>query len=170
MTLALVDYGAGNLRSVANALQYLDCSFELCDSATALKAATRIVLPGVGHFGAAMQELTRRGLAKALAERVRAGVPLLGICLGLQLLFESSEEAPGVSGLEVLAGCVRRLRTKVVPHMGWNHLRFQREHDLTRGLPADNSTAPQTSTPVRLLSLIPLGFVLAFSTETLGAL
>jgi imidazole glycerol phosphate synthase glutamine amidotransferase subunit len=135
MTLALVDYGAGNLRSVSNALRYLECPFERCDSSSALKAATKVILPGVGHFGAAMQELTRRGLVEPLVERVRAGTPLLGICLGLQLLFESSEEAPGVPGLGLLAGSVGRLRTKIVPHMGWNRLRPQREHDLTRDLP-----------------------------------
>jgi imidazole glycerol phosphate synthase glutamine amidotransferase subunit len=135
MSLALIDYGAGNLRSVANALRYLDCSFDLCDSGPTLKGATRIILPGVGHFGAAMQELNRRGLVGPLVERVRAGVPLLGICLGLQLLFESSEEAPGVPGLGLLAGGVRRMQTKVVPHMGWNRLVFQRAHAITRGLP-----------------------------------
>jgi imidazole glycerol phosphate synthase glutamine amidotransferase subunit len=135
MTLAVVDYGAGNLRSVANALKYLGCSHEVCDGPAGLESAERIILPGVGHFGAAMNELVRRGLADAVVRRARAGVPLLGICLGLQLLFEASEEAPGVAGLGLLEGTVRRLRTRIVPHMGWNRLEFRRENPLTRDLP-----------------------------------
>jgi len=135
MTLAVVDYGAGNLRSVANALKYLGCSHDVCDGPTALDSADRIILPGVGHFGAAMNELARRGLAEAIVRRAKAGVPLLGICLGLQLLFEASEEAPGVAGLGLLEGTVRRLQTRIVPHMGWNRLEFRRENLLTRDLP-----------------------------------
>lgn len=135
MKLAIVDYGAGNLRSVANALKYLDCAFKVCDKPTSLSMADRIILPGVGHFGAAMQELAKRNLADALVRRVRDGVGLLGICLGLQLLFDASEEAPGVAGLGLLTGTVRRLRTNIVPHMGWNRLTVQRDNPLIRGLP-----------------------------------
>ena len=135
MKLAVVDYGAGNLRSVANALKYLDCRFEVCGGPAALHTADRIILPGVGHFGAAMQELAKRDLVQVLTEQARGGVPLLGICLGLQLLFDTSEEAPGVAGLGLLKGAVRRLQTRVVPHMGWNRLTFQRENFLARGLP-----------------------------------
>jgi imidazole glycerol phosphate synthase glutamine amidotransferase subunit len=135
MTLTVIDYGAGNLRSVANALKYLGCSFEVCDEPSALERSDRIVLPGVGHFGAAMNELARRRLIGSLIERVRAGAALLGICLGLQLLFESSDEAPGVAGLALLRGTVRRLQTRVVPHIGWNRLELRRANPLTAGLP-----------------------------------
>lgn len=135
MTLTIIDYGAGNLRSVANALKYIGCLFTVSDEPSALDGSDRIVLPGVGHFGAAMNELTRRGLIGPLMERVRAGAALLGICLGLQLLFESSEEAPGVAGLGLLQGTVRRLRTRVVPHIGWNRLELRRASALTAGLP-----------------------------------
>jgi glutamine amidotransferase/cyclase len=135
MTLTVIDYGAGNLRSVANALKYIGCSFEVCDKPSALEQSDRIVLPGVGHFGAAMNELARRGLTDPLIRRVRAGAALLGICLGLQLLFESSDEAPGVAGLGLLRGTVRRLRTRVVPHIGWNRLDLRRASPLTAGLP-----------------------------------
>lgn len=123
MKIALIDYGAGNLRSVANALNAIGVTPQLAEAPAELAGATHLVLPGVGSFGDCMGQLTARGLAEPIREWVAAGKPFLGICLGYQLLFESSEESPGVAGLGLVAGTVRRFETKPglkIPHMGWN--------------------------------------------------
>ena len=123
MKVALIDYGAGNLRSVANALRELGVQPVIAASPDALTDATHLVLPGVGSFGDCMAELERRGLLGAIREWVAAGKPYLGICLGYQILFDSSEETPGVSGLGIVAGTVRRFQQTPglkIPHMGWN--------------------------------------------------
>lgn len=123
MKIALIDYGAGNLRSVANALNAIGVTPQLAEAPAELAGATHLVLPGVGSFGDCMTQLTARGLAEPIREWVAAGKPFLGICLGYQLLFESSEESPGVAGLGLVAGTVRRFETKPglkIPHMGWN--------------------------------------------------
>lgn len=132
----IVDYGAGNLRSVQKAFQHMGVPAIVVSDPSRLKAAPAIVLPGVGAFGAAALELRKRGLAEPLLLRIEAGVPFLGVCLGLQLLFESSEEDPGVAGLGVLAGDVRSLPTTVkVPHIGWNQVELYRYSDLFEGIP-----------------------------------
>jgi glutamine amidotransferase len=121
--IALIDYGAGNLRSVANALNAIGVTPQLAEAPAELAGATHLVLPGVGSFGDCMGQLTARRLAEPIREWVTAGKPFLGICLGYQLLFESSEESPGVAGLGLVAGTVRRFETKPglkIPHMGWN--------------------------------------------------
>ena len=123
MKIALIDYGAGNLRSVANALNAIGVTPQLAEAPAALAGATHLVLPGVGSFGDCMGQLTARGLAEPIREWVAAGKPFLGICLGYQLLFESSEESPGVAGLGLVRGSVRRFEAKPglkIPHMGWN--------------------------------------------------
>ena len=123
MKIALIDYGAGNLRSVANALNAIGVTPQLAEAPAALAGATHLVLPGVGSFGDCMRQLTARGLAEPIREWVAAGKPFLGICLGYQLLFESSEESPGVAGLGLVRGSVRRFEAKPglkIPHMGWN--------------------------------------------------
>ncbi len=123
MKIALIDYGAGNLRSVANALNAIGVTPQLAEAPAELAGATHLVLPGVGSFGDCMGQLTARRLAEPIREWVTAGKPFLGICLGYQLLFESSEESPGVAGLGLVAGTVRRFETKPglkIPHMGWN--------------------------------------------------
>ncbi|MDQ7820911.1 MAG: imidazole glycerol phosphate synthase subunit HisH [Armatimonadota bacterium] len=131
---ALVDYGAGNLRSLGRALEAAGAQVAVL-SAPAGGAWDVVVLPGVGHFGAAVERLRQADLWDWVLDRSRAGVPLLGVCLGMQLLFEASEESPGVRGLGLLEGAVRRLPGTVkVPHMGWNVLRPARSGDLLRGL------------------------------------
>jgi imidazole glycerol phosphate synthase glutamine amidotransferase subunit len=121
--ITILDYGAGNLRSVQNTLAELNCDYTLVRDTAGLRAATKILLPGVGHFGQMMRALDALQVREALLERIRAGVPFFGICLGMQALFESSEEAPEVRGLALYPGIVRRFAAEArVPHMGWNQL------------------------------------------------
>jgi len=121
--ITILDYGAGNLRSVQNTLAELQCDYALARTPDALRSSTKILLPGVGHFGQMMRALDALGVRGALLERLRAGVPFFGICLGMQALFERSEEAPEVEGLAVYPGMVRRFPQDArVPHMGWNEL------------------------------------------------
>ena len=122
--ITIVDYGMGNLRSVAKALEHLGASATLTSDPGEIARAEKLVLPGVGAFGAAMTELKRRQLVEPIRKAIGSGTPYLGICLGLQLLFESSEEAPGVAGLGLLAGTVKKFRdpSLKVPHMGWNQI------------------------------------------------
>lgn len=135
--IAIFDYGAGNLRSVQNTLGALGWEYTLVRDGDGLRAASKIILPGVGHFGQMMRALDALGVRAALLERIGAGVPFLGICLGLQALFESSEEAPEVRGLGVYPGSVRRFPADArVPHMGWNELEVRRESKLVRNLAA----------------------------------
>jgi imidazole glycerol phosphate synthase glutamine amidotransferase subunit len=121
--IAILDYGAGNLRSVQNTLAELNCEYTLVNHPAGLHAASKIILPGVGHFGQMMRALDALGVRQALLDRIHAGVPFFGICLGMQALFESSEEAPDVHGLGLYSGTVRRFPAGArVPHMGWNQL------------------------------------------------
>jgi imidazole glycerol phosphate synthase glutamine amidotransferase subunit len=121
--IAIFDYGAGNLRSVENTLAEIGCDYKLVRDAEGLRAASKIILPGVGHFGQMMRALDALDVRGALLERLRAGVPFFGICLGMQALFERSEEAPEVRGLGLFPGEVRRFPVDArVPHMGWNQL------------------------------------------------
>jgi imidazole glycerol-phosphate synthase subunit HisH len=132
---AIFDYGAGNLRSVQNTLSELGFPFELIRDQEGLQKAKKIILPGVGHFGQMMRALDRLEVRSELLERIAAGVPFLGICLGLQALFDSSEEAPEVRGLGLYPGVVRRFPANArVPHMGWNELELRRESKLVRHL------------------------------------
>ena len=121
--IAVLDYGAGNLRSVENALEELGCRYTLVRDAEGLRAAEKILLPGVGHFGQMMRSLDALAVRETLRERIAAGVPFLGICLGMQALFEGSDEAPEGRGLGIFAGRVVRFPAGArVPHMGWNRL------------------------------------------------
>jgi imidazole glycerol phosphate synthase glutamine amidotransferase subunit len=134
--ITLIDYGAGNLPSVERALRRLGAETERVTTAEPLGRAAAIVLPGVGHYAAVVRALDEQGLRGAVGERIAAGVPFLGICLGLQALFESSEEAPGLAGLGILRGKVEALPRHVkLPHMGWNQVRPLRETRLFRGIP-----------------------------------
>ncbi len=132
--IAIIDYGAGNLRSVCNALDEVGAAYRVLAEPAVLGDANRIILPGVGHFGQMMRALEARGFRLPLLDRMRMGVPFLGICLGLQALFESSEEAPGERGLGIFPGCIRRFREGRVPQMGWNSLEAVRESRLLDGL------------------------------------
>jgi imidazole glycerol-phosphate synthase subunit HisH len=135
--ITILDYGAGNLRSVQNTLSALGREYTLVRDAGGLARASRIVLPGVGHFGQMMRALDALEVRSALVERIAAGVPFLGICLGLQALFEASEEAPEVRGLGLYPGIVRRFPAHArVPHMGWNELELRCESKLVRNLGA----------------------------------
>lgn len=138
--IAILDYGAGNLRSVANALRALAVPHEVVQNAPGLLRADKIILPGVGHFGHMMRALDAMQIRDALLERIRSGVPFLGICLGLQALFQWSEEAPEASGLGLFPGGIRRFEGAMrVPHMGWNELEPRADmpgSTLLEGLPS----------------------------------
>ncbi len=122
--IAIVDYGAGNVRSVQKAFAAVGAATRLTADPAEIRAARRVVFPGQGHFGQSMARLRRDGLDRVLAEAVASGRPFLGICLGLQLLFDGSEEAPGVAGLGLLPGrCVRFAAPRNVPQIGWNSVR-----------------------------------------------
>jgi imidazole glycerol-phosphate synthase subunit HisH len=121
--IAIFDYGAGNLRSVANTLDELGAAYTIVRDREGLARGDKLILPGVGHFGQMMRALDSLEVRETLLERIRAGVPYLGICLGLQALFERSEEAPEVRGLGLYEGAVRRFPSGArVPHMGWNEV------------------------------------------------
>jgi imidazole glycerol phosphate synthase glutamine amidotransferase subunit len=138
MKVTLLDYGAGNLPSVERAFERLGVATERSTTPESIYHASAIVLPGVGHVAALIRALDTLGLRAPLCEAVRRGVPFLGICLGLQVLFASSEEAPELSGLNLFDGSVRALPSTVkLPHMGWNQVRRERESRLLRGLTDD---------------------------------
>jgi glutamine amidotransferase len=129
--IAIADYGMGNRRSVEKALAHVGAESVITQD---VSDASAIILPGVGAFPEAMRHLERTGLGEALIERAAAGVPLLGICLGMQLLFESSTEHEGAEGLGILPGTVTALESPRLPHIGWNLVTFEREAALTEGL------------------------------------
>jgi imidazole glycerol-phosphate synthase subunit HisH len=137
--IGLVDYGMGNRRSVEKALEHVGAQTVVSGDPAALRRASALVVPGVGAFPAGMSSLRELGLDELLLERAAAGIPILGICLGMQLLFDSSEELGGAAGLGLIGGRVRRLRAEGlrVPHIGWNEVRLQRPCRLTAGLPGD---------------------------------
>jgi imidazole glycerol phosphate synthase glutamine amidotransferase subunit len=131
--ISIFDYGAGNLRSVENTLGAIGAQYELIRDAEALRRATKVILPGVGHFGQMMRALDEMNVRGALIETIRAGVPFLGICLGLQALFTASEEAPEEQGLGIFPGQVKRFQGDMrIPHMGWNQLDSVRPSRLLR--------------------------------------
>jgi glutamine amidotransferase len=124
--VVLLDYGAGNLRSVAKAFEHEGADVVRTDDPAVARAADRLVLPGQGHFGQCMTRLRERGLADAVREHVASGRPFLGICVGMQLLYDGSDEAPNVAGLGLLPGTVRRIPTGLpLPHVGWNAVEFK---------------------------------------------
>lgn len=134
--ISIFDYGAGNLRSVQNTLDEIGASYELVRDAAGLERATKIILPGVGHFGQMLRSIDEMDVRGAFVSQIGKQVPFLGICLGLQGLFERSEEAPEEHGLGVFPGEVRRFNTSArVPHMGWNCLDSARPSRLLAGLP-----------------------------------
>ncbi len=136
--IAIIDYDAGNIRSVEKAVQALGGDTVLTNDASVIRRAGHVILPGVGSFGSAMENLYRFDLADVIRETVREGKPFLGICLGLQLLFERSEESPGAEGLGILKGEILRIpegEGRKIPHMGWNSLHLKNSGRLFDGVP-----------------------------------
>src|SRR3954454_10241739 len=140
--IAIIDYGMGNLRSVQKALEAVGHGAMVTSDPGAIRRASKVILPGVGAFADAIAELRRTGLGEAFVEAVRAGKPCLGVCLGLQLLFDASEEDGLHEGLGVLPGGVVRFEPGPglkIPHMGWNSLRVLRPAPILAGLGPDPS-------------------------------
>lgn len=135
--IAIFDYGAGNLRSVQNTLAEIGAEYELVRDGAGLARASKIILPGVGHFGQMIRAIDEMGVRPAMLGRIAAGVPFLGICLGMQAMFERSAEAPELAGFGLFAGEVRRFPAGArVPHMGWNELVPRAGSKLMSRLPA----------------------------------
>jgi imidazole glycerol phosphate synthase glutamine amidotransferase subunit len=131
----IVDYGAGNIRSVQNTLEEIGAPYETTNNAQMVLNATQLILPGVGHFGQMMRALDDLELRQPILAQIRQGVPFLGICVGLQCLFDSSEESPGSPGLGYFSGCIKRFQGPVrIPHMGWNSLVRSKPSRLLHGL------------------------------------
>lgn len=134
--ITIVDYGMGNLGSVQKAVESLGKRAKVTSSPILIKKAEKIIFPGVGHFGKAVSELKKRKIYSVLKEKIDTGTPFLGICLGMHLLLEESEEAPGVGGLGVIKGGVKLFKSKklIVPHMGWNQIKIKSKKDLFKGV------------------------------------
>lgn len=138
--IAIIDYGAGNLFSLASSLAHIGAEAEITDDIEKIRQADRLILPGVGAFGDAIDELRSRGLDKVICEEAGAGKPLMGICLGMQLLFERSLEYGDHEGLGLIRGTVRPLEGYIpegykIPQIGWNSLTFYGEHPVFKDVP-----------------------------------
>ena len=141
--IAIIDYDAGNIRSVEKALLYLGQEVKLTRDPKEILGADRAILPGVGSFGDAMEKIRGYGLEEVIREFAASGKPFLGICLGLQLLFPESEESPGVKGLSILQGKIRRIPEKgpdgverKVPQIGWNSVHFMNDGAIFKDIPS----------------------------------
>ncbi len=136
LRVSVIDYDAGNTLSVTRALEKVGASVDLTPDPNRVSAADAVVLPGVGAFGDCMKKLRERGMHEACHEAFESGKPFLGVCVGLQILFDGSEETPGVDGLGILPGGVVRFSANgmKVPHMGWNQMEVAREHPVLDGL------------------------------------
>jgi glutamine amidotransferase len=135
VNVAIIDYGVGNLRSVEKAFAATGCKAIISSDESVLREAERLVLPGVGAFRACMQALKERGFDRLVQERASEGTPLLGVCVGMQLLFDESDEFGSTRGLGLLRGSVRRFGNDlVVPHIGWNRIHQTRVHGLFEGI------------------------------------
>ena len=149
--ICILDYGMGNLRSVEKALEHVGATATISNDPEVVRSADGVILPGVGAFPKAMERVRGTGLEELVAERLDAGVPVLGICLGLQLLFESTTELGGAEGTALLAGEVDELDAGElkVPHIGWSPVRWEKESRLTEGIESEtpfyfvHSFAPQ---------------------------
>lgn len=139
--IAIVDYGAGNLHSVKKALDYLNAQSIITSNPDEINNADGVILPGVGSFGHAMQSMQKSGLVSAVKDAANGDKPFLGICLGLQLLFESSQEAQGVEGLGILKGeilTIPRDNGLKVPHIGWNSLEIKQSNGIFKDIKEDS--------------------------------
>jgi len=189
--IGVIDYGAGNLGSVMNALKRLSVPARFAEGPQELSILSspfeKIIFPGDGHFATAMASINKSGYAQAIKEWIKADKPFLGICIGLQLLFETSQEAPDTQGLSVINGTVRRFPGRKVPQIGWNQTSARKESKIFRGLtdnsffyyihsyyadPADNSvSAAQTEYYLRYCCAVERGALAAvqFHPEKSGA-
>jgi imidazole glycerol-phosphate synthase subunit HisH len=171
--IAILDYGMGNLRSVEKALERAGADAEITSDRVRAEEADGVILPGVGAFPRAMQRVWEIGLDELVTGRIKAGVPVLGICLGMQLLFESSVENEGGSGLALLDGVVAPLEANgyKVPHIGWSPVRWEHESELTAGLGEEtpfyfvHSFAPRPATEVDVLGTAAYGERFACAVE-----
>ena len=139
--IAIIDYGAGNLQSVKKALDFLGCESVVTDDKAVIESASHIILPGVGSFGDAMDSIRKRGLEEVIKNAASGDKKFLGICLGLQLLFEESEESPGVCGLGVFKGKIVKIPENLglkVPHMGWNSVDIKQENGIFKDIKKDS--------------------------------
>jgi imidazole glycerol-phosphate synthase subunit HisH len=156
--ICILDYGMGNLRSVEKALEHIGATAKIANDAETIRAAEGLILPGVGAFPKAMTNIRQLRLDELIEERRAAGIPVLGICLGLQLLFESSDELAGAKGLGLLPGDVSGLDAPglKVPHIGWSPVRWERESRLIEGIESEtpfyfvHSFAPRPESGVLL--------------------
>jgi len=128
--ITILDYGAGNLKSVTNILEVLEADYIVTDKKEDIQNAERIILPGQGHFGQFMQALNEKDLVEVLTEKIQSDTPFLGICLGIQILFEESEEVPGVKGLGIFPGKVVKFTQGKIPQIGWNELKITRNNSV----------------------------------------
>lgn len=139
--VTIIDYGAGNLSSVKKALDYLGAESEITQDRDKILSASHVILPGVGSFGDAMNSMEERGLVETVKEAALSGKPFLGICLGLQLLFEESDESPNVKGLGLLKGRIVTIPKNnglKVPHMGWNSVELKQKDGIFDGIDDDS--------------------------------
>lgn len=135
--IRIIDYGAGNLRSVEKALEFLGFDAEITSEPSKILAAEKVILPGVGAFGDCMKAINEVGLNECIHKVIENGTPFLGICLGLQLLFESSEESPGAEGLEIFKGEIKKIPHTdglKIPHMGWNSIEYNSDCPIFKDL------------------------------------
>lgn len=136
--ISIIDYDAGNIKSVEKALQHLGQEVVITSDPEVILSSEKVILPGVGAFGDAMEKIRNRGLESVIQEVVNRKIPFLGICLGLQLLFDSSDESPGVKGLGILPGKIIRIPDQEglkIPHMGWNSIQYKEGSRLFQGIP-----------------------------------
>lgn len=139
--VAIIDYDAGNIKSVEKAIQFLGEEAIITRNPDEILSASHVILPGVGAFGDAMEKLHKYGLISVIHEVVKRDIPFLGVCLGLQLMFDRSEETPGVEGLSILKGEIKRIPDKEdlkIPHIGWNSLKYPNVGRLYKDIPEDS--------------------------------
>jgi len=139
--IAIIDYGAGNLQSVKKALDFIGAENIITDDPNVILSADKVLLPGVGSFGDAMDSMHKSGLVETIKECALSGKPFLGICLGLQLLFEESEESPGVKGLGIFKGKIKKFSSDMglkIPHIGWNSLEIKQNDTLFKDVPQNS--------------------------------
>ena len=164
--IAIIDYGAGNLKSVEKAFLHLGCDVTVTGDKAEIEAADKVILPGVGAFGHCMEALRSADMEKVVYNVAQRGTPLLGICVGLQLMFEESEESPGVAGLGLFKGKIVKIPPAdglKIPQMGWNCLTVNEKSRLLRGIPNDtfvyfvHSFYPQLENPEDSIARITYG-------------